>query len=233
MSRSSVKNTGTIEHEAVVLKTNVPFDELPVTYGGDPPAPVKTGANKVSEDANIGETGDPNLKPGDTRVFTIKNMTPGNYVVVCNLAGHYAKGMRAPLSVVPKGSSIMHVTLSDTTGEAGSMSLTASPATVPAGDVTFVVKNAGTIEHEAVVLKTNMPYDKLPVTYGGDPPVPVRTGGNKVSEAANIGETGDPNLKPGDTRVFTIKNMTPGNYVVVCNLAGHYAKGMRAGLTVS
>jgi uncharacterized cupredoxin-like copper-binding protein len=228
-----VKNTGTIEHEAVVLKTNVPYDKLPVTYGGDPPVRVKTGANKVSEDANIGETGDPNLKPGDTRTFTIKDMVAGSYVIVCNLAGHYGKGMRAPLTVVPKGSSVVHVTLSDTSGETGSMSLTASPATVPAGDVTFIVNNSGTIEHEAVVLKTNVPYDKLPVTYAGDPPAPVRSGGDKVGEDANIGETGDPNLKPGDTRVFTIKNMTVGSYVIVCNLAGHYTKGMRAPLTAS
>ena len=76
-----------------------PYDKLPITYGGDPPAPVTTGADKVSEDANIGETGDPNLKPGDTRTFTIKNMTAGNYVIVCNLADHYGKGMRAPLTV--------------------------------------------------------------------------------------------------------------------------------------
>jgi uncharacterized cupredoxin-like copper-binding protein len=225
-------NTGTIAHEAVVLQTNVPFDKLPVTYGGDPPVPVKSGGNKVNEAANIGETGDPNLKPSETRIFTIKGMKPGGYVIVCNLAGHYSKGMRAPLTVVPKGSSIVHVTLSDTNGEQGSMSLMTSPGTVPAGDVTFIATNTGTIAHEAVVLKTDVPFDKLPVTYGGDPPVPVRSGGNKVSEAANIGETGDPNLKPGDRRVFTIKHMTAGSYVIVCNLAGHYAKGMRTPFTV-
>jgi uncharacterized cupredoxin-like copper-binding protein len=228
-----VKNTGTIEHEAVVLNTSEAFDKLPITYGGDPPAPVKTGANKVSEDANIGETGDPNLQPGDTRVFTINNMAAGGYVIVCNLAGHYGKGMRAPLIVVPKGSSIVHVTVADTSGEAGTMTLTASPDAVPAGDVTFVVKNTGTIEHEAVVLKTDVAFDKLPITYGGDPPAPVKTGGNKVSEDTNIGETGDPNLQPGDTRVFTINNMSAGNYVIVCNLAGHYGKGMRAAFMVS
>ena len=92
-----MKNTGTIEHEAVVLKTNVPYNKLPINYAGDPPAPVTTGGDKVGEDTNIGETGDPNLKPGDTRTFTIKHMTAGNYVIVCNLAGHYGHGMRAPL----------------------------------------------------------------------------------------------------------------------------------------
>ena len=94
-----MKNNGTIVHEAVVLKTDTPYDQIPVDNAGDPPAPVTTGANKVSEDNNIGETGDPDLKPGGTRTFTIKHMTAGNYVIVCNLAGHYAMGMRAPLTV--------------------------------------------------------------------------------------------------------------------------------------
>ena len=230
-----VKNTGTIEHEAVVLalKTNTPFDKLPVTYGGDPPAPVKTGADKVSEDTNIGETGDPNLKPGDTRTFTIKHMTAGNYAIVCNIAKHYGLGMRAAFTVTNPTTTV-NVTVSDTSGLAGPMSISVSPATAPAGDVTFVVKNTGTIEHEAVVLalKTNTPFDKLPVTYGGDPPAPVKTGADKVSEDTNIGETGDPNLKPGDTRTFTIKHMTAGNYAIVCNIAKHYGLGMRAAFTV-
>ena len=130
-------------------------------------------------------------------------------------------------------STTVRVTLSDTKGLGGPMTLTASPATAPAGDVTFVVKNTGTIEHEAVVLKTNDPYNKIPITDGGDPPAPVTTGANKVSEDANIGETGDPNLKPGDTRTFTIKNMTAGYYAIVCNLADHYGAGMRAPFTVT
>ncbi len=229
-----VKNDGTIVHEAVVLKTDVPFDQLPITYGGDPPAPVATGGNKVSEDANVGETGDPDLKPGGTRMFTIKDMAPGHYVVVCNLADHYAMGMRAAFTVTePVTTSKVNVALGDTKG-GDPMTLTLSPASVPAGNVTFVVKNNGTIVHEAVVLKTDVPFDQLPITYGGDPPVPVATGGNKVSEDANVGETGDPDLKPGGTRIFTIKNMAPGHYVVVCNLAeplrdGH-ARRIRGGL---
>jgi len=135
-----------------------------------------------------------------------------------------ASGTQAKVTTV-------NVTLGDT-GGAGPMTLTASPATAPAGDVTFVVKNAGTIVHEAVVLKTTVAYNKLPITNGGDPPVPVTTGADKVSEDTNIGETGDPDLEPGGTRTFTIKNMTAGNYAIVCNLAGHYGKGMRAPFTI-
>ena len=129
----------------------------------------------------------------------------------------------------------VNIVVTDTKGLNGPMTMTVTPSTVPPGDVTFVVKNSGTIDHEAVVLKldSGQTWDQLPVTFGGDPPVKVTTGANKVDEANNIGETGDPNLKPGTSRTFVIKNMTTGNYAVVCNIAGHYAMGMRAPLTVS
>jgi uncharacterized cupredoxin-like copper-binding protein len=133
------------------------------------------------------------------------------------------------------GGTTVNVVVSDTKGLNGPMTMTVTPSTVPAGDVTFVVKSTGTIEHEAVVLKLQPgeTWDKLPVDYAGDPPAKVASGGDKVSEQYNVGETGDPNLKPGDTRTFTIKNMTAGSYAVVCNLAKHYQMGMRSPLTVS
>ena len=143
-------------------------------------------------------------------------------------------GVKLPGAAPAKSTNVVttvKVTLGDTNG-AGPMTLTVSPATAPAGDVTFVVKNAGTIVHEAVVLKTKTAFDKLPITYGGDPPVPVKTGADKVSEDTNIGETGDPDLVPGATRTFTIKDMTAGQYAIVCNIAGHYGKGMRAPFTI-
>ena len=135
-------------------------------------------------------------------------------------------------TVVPSGNTV-HVTISDTKGLGGPMTLVVSPVTVQAGDVTFVVKNTGTIEHEMVVLKTSTPFDKLPITEAGDPPAPVASGANKVSETNNIGETGDPNLKPGVTRKFTIKNLAAGSYALVCNIAQHYGKGMRGAFTVT
>ncbi|MGZ6976211.1 MAG: hypothetical protein ACXVKQ_19910, partial [Acidimicrobiia bacterium] len=127
-------------------------------------------------------------------------------------------GSGGPTTATTTPATTVRVALGDTNG-AGPMTLTLSPASVPAGNVTFVVKNNGSIVHEAVVLQTDVPFDQLPITYGGDPPVPVASGGDKVSEDANVGETGDPDLKAGGTRTFTIKNMKPGHYVVVCNLA--------------
>ena len=127
----------------------------------------------------------------------------------------------------------VQVTVGDTAGLNGPMTLVPSPAAVPAGDVTFAVKNTGTIDHEMIVLKIDTPYDKLPVVDGGDPPAPVATGADKVDEGGSVGETGDPNVKAGETRTFTVKNMVAGKYVLVCNIAKHYGMGMRAAFTVN
>ena len=127
----------------------------------------------------------------------------------------------------------VHVAVSDTKGLDGPMTLVAGPASVQAGDVTFVVKNTGTIDHEVIVLKTSLAFNKIPVADAGDPPAPVTSGANKVDETNNIGETGSPNLKPGESRSFTIKNMAAGTYALVCNIAQHYQKGMRAPFTVT
>jgi uncharacterized cupredoxin-like copper-binding protein len=127
----------------------------------------------------------------------------------------------------------VHVTVGDSSGLGGPMTLSADVNGVPAGDVTFVVTNTGTIDHEMVVLQTSTAFDKIPVNNAGDPPAPVASGGDKVSETNNVGETGDPNLKPAVTRTFTIKNMKAGSYALVCNIAKHYGLGMRAAFTVT
>jgi uncharacterized cupredoxin-like copper-binding protein len=248
-----VKNAGTIEHEMVVLKTDTAFDKIPIADSGDPPVPVTSGADKIDEADNVAETGDPNLQPGDTRTFVAAGLEPGHYVLLCNIAKHYGLGMRAAFTVTgpptpapttpvasttpsastaPSAAGGVNVALGDSKGLNGPMTLVAATATAPAGDVTFVVKNNGTIEHEMVVLKTDTAFDKIPIADSGDPPVPVTSGADKIDEADNIAETGDPNLQPGDTRTFVAAGLTPGHYVLVCNIAKHYGLGMRAAFTV-
>jgi uncharacterized cupredoxin-like copper-binding protein len=129
-------------------------------------------------------------------------------------------GVTAPSSSGPT----VDVVVTDTKGLDGPMTLTATPDSVSAGDVTFTVKNTGTIDHEMVVLKTDTAYDQLPVG---------ESAADKVDEANNVGETGEPDVKPGETRTFTIKAMAAGKYVLVCNIAKHYAMGMRAAFTVT
>ena len=109
------------------------------------------------------------------------------------------------------------VDLGDTQGTNGPETLTLSPASVPAGKVTFTVKNSGTIKHEMVVLKI-------------DPPTLVVGSDGKVSESSTAGEVGD--VEVGKTQSGTL-NLKAGTYEVVCNIKDHYKLGMHATLTVT
>ena len=110
------------------------------------------------------------------------------------------------------------VEVGDTAGTQAPMTMTVTPTSAPAGKVTFTVKNSGTVIHEMVILKTDTPYDQLPVVKDG------------VSEAASVGEVAD--IPKGKTKSGTFK-LKPGKYVLVCNIKKHYGLGMRAPLTVT
>lgn len=142
-------------------------------------------------------------------------------------------GISASSSSVAAGTTV-DVTVSDTKGLDGPMTMVVAPASAPAGNVTFKVTNKGTIEHEVVLMKLSagQTWDKIPVTDAGDPPASVSSGADKVDEANNVAETGDPNLKPGQTRSFTATDLKPGQYALVCNIAKHYGLGMRAAFEV-
>jgi uncharacterized cupredoxin-like copper-binding protein len=92
------------------------------------------------------------------------------------------------------------------------------PTTVAAGKVTFLVKNAGKVEHEFVVIKTKLAPGKLPVS------------GNEASEKGAVGEVGE--LAPGKSGRVTL-NLKPGKYVFICNLPSHYKLGQYIGFRVS
>jgi len=97
--------------------------------------------------------------------------------------------------------------------------LKAVPDSVPAGPVTFTVTNRATdTEHEMVVLKTDEAPDSLKVTN------------DKVSEDASVGEVSE--TKAGKTGTVTL-DLKAGKYVLVCNVAKHYARHMYAPFTVT
>ena len=103
------------------------------------------------------------------------------------------------------------------------MAFQLSSATAPAGAVEFVVKNAGKEPHEFVVLKNDLSGKELPLK------------GDKLDEEAkglkNLGEIGEDKLKSGATEKLSL-NLTPGRYLLVCNLPGHFKAGMKAEFTV-
>jgi len=101
------------------------------------------------------------------------------------------------------------------------MKIVLDRTSIPAGPITFVVKNNGTMEHELVVIQTDLAEDKLP---------PDVEEPGKVDETGNVGETGE--VKPGESKTFTI-TIPAGHYVIMCNEVGHYAAGMHLTFTVN
>ena len=96
----------------------------------------------------------------------------------------------------------------------GDFTIQASPASVPAGKITFTAKNVGKIDHEVAVIKTDLAHDKLP-PRANDP--------KKVAEDGNLGEIED--IAPGASKDLTL-DLKPGKYVLICNVESHYASGM-------
>jgi uncharacterized cupredoxin-like copper-binding protein len=98
-------------------------------------------------------------------------------------------------------------------------------ATAEPGSVTITSPNEGKVEHELVLFKTNMDPAKLPTEAGGG------VDEEKLDqEAEEIGEIAD--VEPGDTKSGQF-DLKPGDYVMFCNLPGHYAQGMYGSLKVT
>jgi len=98
--------------------------------------------------------------------------------------------------------------------------ITLSAAEVPAGLVTFMVMNHGSILHSLVVIRTDVSDDQMPL----DPADPA-----KVKETGSIVATGQ--MAAGSGKQIQ-RQLTPGKYVLVCNEPAHYAVGMHTGLVV-
>jgi uncharacterized cupredoxin-like copper-binding protein len=98
-------------------------------------------------------------------------------------------------------------------------------ATAKAGSTTIEAPNEGTVEHELVLFKTNLNPAKLPTEANGG------VDEEKLDKSAQeMGEIAD--VEAGDTKSEQFQ-LTPGRYVMFCNLPGHYAQGMYGTLTVT
>lgn len=101
-------------------------------------------------------------------------------------------------------------------------SIAATPAEAPEGKVKFSVKNEGTIPHEFVVVKSDLPPTGLPVKDG-----------KVVEEQINLIDEIEP-FGAGTTKSITL-DLSPGKYLLICNIVeqvpgqpvtSHYQKGM-------
>lgn len=103
-------------------------------------------------------------------------------------------------------------------------SITLEESSAPAGEVTFDVTNEAEQVHEFVVLSTDLAADQLPTDENGD-----------------VDEEGDPSIsvvdeiedvEGGSEQSLTV-NLDAGDYVLLCNLPGHYRQGMYTSFTAS
>jgi uncharacterized cupredoxin-like copper-binding protein len=105
--------------------------------------------------------------------------------------------------------------------------LTLSRPYARAGSIRFEVTNAGTEDHEFLVIKTDLAPANLPTeangTYEEDGP------GTDLIEEISV-------VHPGQRQDLTL-DLTAGNYVLICNMfedgEAHYSLGMHVGFTVT
>jgi uncharacterized cupredoxin-like copper-binding protein len=98
------------------------------------------------------------------------------------------------------------------------------PTTLATGKHEIGLTNDGTIGHELVLFQTDLPANALPVGPDGDID-------EEAPQLTNVGDSGE-SLKAGGTKSFKTTTLSPGHYVAVCNLPGHYKLGMKLNVTV-
>jgi uncharacterized cupredoxin-like copper-binding protein len=94
-----------------------------------------------------------------------------------------------------------------------------STTTAPAGAITLHLENDGPSTHELIVDRTDLAADQLPLRADGlsvaeDSPSLTRIKAVEILEA-------------GDTANMEL-DLSPGHYVLYCNLEGHYLGQMHA-----
>ena len=98
----------------------------------------------------------------------------------------------------------------------GMMSIRADTTTVKTGSVTFDVTNwSRSVVHEMLVVAVDSPDAPLPYDYSKQT-IPE-------DQVKSLGETGE--LQPNASKSIAL-TLAPGNYLLLCNVPGHYAAGM-------
>lgn len=117
-----------------------------------------------------------------------------------------------PTASVSTGATTVAVMLMDT------LRMDPASMTVKVGEpVTFVVTNTGKTEHEFVLgdETEQMAHEET-------------MGGMAMTDSATA-----INVKPGETKTLTYTFPKVGAFLAGCHVAGHYAGGMRAAVTVT
>ena len=133
-------------------------------------------------------------------------------VAACSGAGATASPS-APAASASAAPQRIEVTLSD------SFTIELASTTVPAGvPVTFVVMNAGAIDHEF---------------YVGDEAAQAEHEEEMMAGGMRHDEPDGISVKPGETKELIHTFEAPGEMLAGCHEPGHYTAGMKAAITVT
>ena len=196
-------NAGTIAHEFLVVRTD--------RSGTDLVSSVDPTTNRIDEALLNVLNEQPEYNPGVPGAVTV-DLAPGHYVVMCNIPGHYKAGMHADLDIVPAT-----VATTNVKGTEKEWNIALDSYTHAAGSITFNLSNAGTIAHEFLVVRTKSFANELLAKV--DPTT------NRIDETFLDVVNEQPEYSPGVPGSVTV-TLTPGHYVVMCNIPGHYKAGM-------
>ena len=212
--RFAITNYGTIAHEFLVTKTTFEPGKIPL---GD--------NNRFDEDLEGIEVIDeiPEWEVNETGMLKL-SLEPGMYELLCNLEGHYAAGMHTSFEVIPGENKEVEPAepmpseeaSNDIDGFVKEWKVWVGNLKANAGTVNFTMKNDGTVPHEFLVVKTDIEGGKIPLTDE-----------NRFDEEADGIEVVDeiPEWDPGEIGKLSLE-LDPGNYQLLCNIAGHYKAGM-------
>ena len=89
--------------------------------------------------------------------------------------------------------------------------LNATKSHGPMAKTTFIVQNAGKLEHEFVVIRTNKAAGQL-----------AKPGAKETPENGAVGEIGS--IPAGKTKTLVLK-LKQGHYALICNIEGHWSNG--------
>lgn len=89
-----------------------------------------------------------------------------------------------------------------------------APNVVPAGDVRIVLTNKGPVTHELIIV------------HAAPGRLPRRPDGFTIDEDALTARLAGSFERDGPSTRELVIHLTPGRYIIFCNMAGHAASGM-------
>jgi uncharacterized cupredoxin-like copper-binding protein len=98
-------------------------------------------------------------------------------------------------------------------------SFEATQQSAAAGRIAFSLQNRGSVEHELLVVRSELAADKLPAKDG----VAQLRADDELAHVHGVG--------PGQRRTTRVE-LARGRYLLICNVPTHYQSGMRLEFTV-